>query len=528
MSASIYFINPAADFPTYFNAENYAARGFRRATQMADLAIPTLAAMTPSDFHVSMCDENIEDVDYDHDAQYVGITGKVTQFARMIKIANEFKKRGKVVVMGGPYASLVSEAVRPHCDILVRGEIEEIAPQIFSDLRSGRWKDEYVGGKPSLATSPVPRWDGYPNDRAVMGTLQTSRGCPFECEFCDVIQYAGRKQRHKEPAQVLRELEVLYSHGHRNVFLADDNFTVYRARARELLLALRDWNRRQENGKVAFLTQLSVDAARDDDLLTLCAEAGLITVFIGIETPNPASLKEAKKRQNLHLDLVEQVHSFLDHGIQVVGGMIVGFDSDGPDIFRQQYDFAMASGIPIFSLGALVAPAATPLHARMKREGRLKEGGSEVAAVPWTTNIVHPTMGEEQLIGGLRWLANNLYSPESMGERLIRFIEKLGKRRDPKRGEPMRPGNVRSVDHDSMAVLAQVRDLGPAENTMWLRVMRAAAKKPDATAFVLAALVQYMQIRYMYDLGRFWDAQPSAPATPPAPLRSTKSLPVIA
>lgn len=529
---SICFINPLADFPTYFAAENYRALGLRPATQMADLTIPTLAAMAPPGFDVALCDENVSPPDYAVDTDFVAITGKITQLARMIAMAKTYRERGKRVLIGGPLASLSPELLRPHCDILVRGEIEEIAADIFGDLASGTFRDEYVGSKPTLERSPVPRWDLYPNDRSLMGTLQTSRGCPFECEFCDVIQYAGRKQRHKEPAQVLAELDVLYRHGYRTVFLADDNFTVYRARARELLLALRSWNARQTLGRVSFLTQLSVDVARDDELLELCADAGLASVFIGLETPNEDSLRETKKRQNLRRNLVEEVQNFLSHGISVIGGMIVGFDSDGPDIFERQYNFAMASGVPIFSLGALVAPAATPLYARLRNAGRLKtSGGSEVAAMPWATNIVHPRLSEAELLTGLRWLGNNLYSPAALGQRLLCFIEKFQGRPGVPSGQLARP-RQRSVDVDKMIVLSKVRELGPAEELMWARVTKALANKPAATNFVMTALVQYMQIRYMYRLGHFWEAQ-LAGAPPPgmgelSPAGVHRSLPVVA
>src|SRR5262249_13384069 len=161
---------------------------------------------------------------------------------------------------------------------------EQIAPGLFSDLRCGSWRPEYDGGRPDLAMCRPPRWEGYPNDDALMGTVQTSRGCPFECEYCDVIQYLGRKQRHKAVAQVLAELDRVYAYGYRDVFLADDNFTVYRSRAKELLGALREWNLRRVAGRVRFFSQVSIDAAKDDELLRLCAEAGLTGVFIGIET----------------------------------------------------------------------------------------------------------------------------------------------------------------------------------------------------------------------------------------------------
>ena len=523
---SIYFINPRADFPTYFNAENYTSHGIAPATQMADLTIPTLAAMVPAGYEVKLCDQNISPVDYGCEADLIGITGKITQVGHMIEIANQFRAAGKTIVMGGPLASLSPDLLRPHCDILIQGEIEEIAPQLFGDLASGHYKDTYVGNKPDLNTSPVPRWELYPNDRAVMGTLQTSRGCPFECEFCDVIQYAGRKQRHKQPARVLAELDLLYRVGYRAVFLADDNFTVYRARARELLLAIKEWNDRREHGRVLFLTQLSVDIAQDDEMLKLCAEAGLTTVFIGLETPNEDSLRETKKRQNLKRNLVDDVHAFYEHGIHVIGGMIVGFDADGPDIFQRQFDFAMAAAIPIFSLGALVAPAATPLHARLKAAGRLRpDRSAEVAAVPWATNIVHPRMTLEQLMTGLRWLGNNLYSPQSFGDRLEDFIGRLGRQRT--RGSAMQLAmSGRAIDQDVMKVLTRVRELGPAENRLWARMTRCLIKKPEAALPVFTALVQYMQIRYMYQLGHFWEPQlvgavPPAPSTGLVTLRGT-------
>jgi radical SAM superfamily enzyme YgiQ (UPF0313 family) len=208
-------------------------------------------------------------------------------------------------VIGGSYASLNPDDVRPHCDILVVGEVEEIAPQIFDDIASERWRDEYVGGKVDLSMWPVPRWNLCTRDRAVSGAIQTSRGCPFECEFCDVIQYVGRKQPHKQIDQVLRELDLLYEQGYRDVFLADDNFTVYRKRAKELLSALRDWNRAAKHGRVAFSTHVSIDVGRDGELLDLAVEVGLKIVFIGIETPNEDSLRETKKRRNRNRSSIE-------------------------------------------------------------------------------------------------------------------------------------------------------------------------------------------------------------------------------
>ena len=515
MSKSLYLINPRGETPSYFGAEVYDHWGFTPVQGIADLAIPTVAALAPEDFDVQLCDEYISPIDFATGADYVGITGKITQASRMIAVADEFRRRGKVVIIGGPFASLSPEVVRDHCDVLVRGELEGIVEELFADLRRAEWKEEYVGDRPDLATSPLPRWDLYPNDQSLSGCVQTSRGCPFECEFCDVIQYLGRNQRHKTVAQILDELDALYRIGHRSIFLADDNFTAYRKRAKELLAAIAEWNGRQPDGPVSFGTQVSIDAARDDEVLELCAQAGMTWVFIGIETPNEESLRESHKRQNVGVDLGARVQRFLDHGVSVTGGMIVGFDADGLDIFARQFEFAMSTPIPIFSLGALVAPAATPLYDRMKRDGRLRTGGSEVAATPWDTNIVPVRMSREQLLAGLKWLCNQLYQPANFGRRVLQLIDHLGPQRGPHRRPPGQAAdrNPRPIAKESFNLLRHLIHLGPEEKKMWARIYRATQRKPETEPFVLEALARYAQIRCMYDVGGFWEPQLAGSAT---------------
>ena len=512
MGNSIYLVNPIADMPSYFSSEVFAARGLAPAIATADLAIATVAALAPDDFAIRLCDENVSPVDYATDADFIGITGKVSQWGRMRSIADEFRARGKTVMIGGPYASLSPEVVRPYCDILIRGEMEEIAPKIFSDLRSGDWDDEYVGTRPDLRTSPIPRWDLYPNDRAIMGTVQTSRGCPFECEFCDVIEYLGRKQRHKAVDQVIAELDQLYRLGYRTAFLADDNFTVYRARAKELLAAIRDWNARQTAGRLRFTTQVSIDAAGDEELLRSCADAGLTHVFIGIETPNEASLREAKKRQNLKKNLLEEIQRFVDFGISVDCGMIVGFDGDDAGIFARQYEFAMATAVPIFSLGTLVAPAATPLHARLAKEGRLIKDGSEIAAGPWTTNIIPKLMTSEQLYQGVKWLCNSLYRPEAFEARVMRLIETFGRRYQPAHALEPQTAELRAINADSASLIHRMSRMGAAERKMLANILKLFPTNPAASQHVMGTLFMYYQIRYMYEHGSFWEPMLAADA----------------
>jgi len=507
MSKSIYIVNPRSDFPTYFTNEVYLSNGFNPNTLIADLAIPTLAALAPEGFHTELCDENIFPIDFDSKADFIAITGKITQSLRMISLAKEFRRRGKVVIFGGPYASLSPERLRPYCDILVQGEIENIAGDLFSDLENNSWKQEYIGDKPDLSKSPLPRWDLYPNHRALIGSIQTSRGCPFECEFCDVIQYLGRKQRHKSPPQVLSELDALYQHGYRRVFLADDNFTVYRSRAKELLLALKHWNQSRKDHKVSFVTQLSIEISKDSEMLDLCAEAGLTHVFIGIETPNETSLKETKKRQNLGLDLSRQIQEFIDRGIVVTAGMIVGFDSDDKGIFEQQYNFAMSLPVPVFSLGALVAPAATPLYTRMARENRIFELGSEVAAMPWSTNIVPRQMTRDELLTGVKWLCNRLYHPDAFGERMSRFIDCFGAQSNYLESEArLRARDMRTIEIESVDLVGRELKSDTEEGKMISRLLKQASKKTKSAPWVIPMLAQYLQVRYLYEQGGIWSA----------------------
>ncbi len=522
MRKSLYLINPRPANPSYFGAEAFQHHGYAAAQAIADLATSTVAALAPDDWHVEICEEYVESINFDTDADFIGVTGKVIQGQRMNEVADAFRRRGKTVLIGGPHASLSPDAVRDHCDVLIVGELEAIATELFADLESGNWKREYIAEKPSLDLSPLPRFELYPNHRALSGCVQTSRGCPFECEFCDVIQYLGRKQRHKCVDQILAELDAVYAQGFRAVFLADDNFTVYRKRAKSILAALAEWNANRPDGPVAFHTQVSIDAARDPEIMQLCGEAGLTRVFIGIETPNEASLKESKKRQNVGIDLVGQVQVFLDHGISVIGGMIVGFDHDGPDIFQIQYDFAMATPIPIFTLGALVAPAATPLYDRMRDSGRLVETGSETQGV-WNTNILPTGMSPEELFSGLKWLGNRLYNPTNFGRRVVEMIERMG----PQRG-PFRAGYTahkpRAVELEALGVVRKMLSSGPEEKQMWKTISKALADKPEAGTMVMMSMFSYAQVRCLYQAERYWEPEIS---TQPQPVIPPLGMPVV-
>jgi radical SAM superfamily enzyme YgiQ (UPF0313 family) len=496
MPKSIYLINPKDDCPGYEGAEVLQAWGIANKVVLADLTMPTVAALAPASWTIKLCDERIEPVDMACDAEVIGITGKTSQRRRMIELAREFRGRGRLVVIGGPYASLDPEDMRSHADILVRGEIEDIAGTLFGDIAAGSWQAEYHGGKPDLSRSPIPRWDLTRGGVALWGQVQTSRGCPFECEFCDVIQYLGRKQRWKEPDQVIRELDVLYSRGYRGVFFADDNLTVMRRRTRALLEALEEWNSTRTAGRVAFATQVSIDIARDPELLALCRAAGFRSVFIGVETPNEASLAETKKRQNLRVDLAEQIGRVVAAGMLVTCGMIVGFDHDDPSIFERQAEFINRLATPLIQVNMLVAPAATPLYSRLLAEGRIVQGETHTGSL-LETNIRPKLMSSQQLKSGARWLVNNVYTPAAFGRRLEAFVETCDIGGHKSRVVPAK------VMHRALA--RRLALYGNDEHALLALFDKLAQRRPELVPQLDRALLYYCQARYIFDASNIWD-----------------------
>jgi radical SAM superfamily enzyme YgiQ (UPF0313 family) len=398
------------------------------------LGLLTLAALTPPEYRVTLCDENAgEPVDYDTSAQIVGITGYNLQNARVYAHAQRFRACGKTVVLGGPLANSLPEESRRHCDVLFQGEAEYTWPQFLREHASGRWADQYVQEeKIHLPDSPPPRLDLL-RSRYLLGIVQCTRGCPFTCEFCDIIVVYGRKMRFKPVSQVLEEVQAWQRRGMGQVFFADDNFIGHRAYARELLRELAKWNSRQRR-PLSFYTQISIDIVRDEELLRLLRDANFAAVFIGVETPRKASLAETRKTQNEKLDLVDAIHTIQSHNLFIWAGMIVGFDHDDADIFDEQFEFLQTAQIPVAMLSVLLAIPGTPLHKRLEAEGRLLPEMTASPTLPgdldhdehlhWEgtdgrTNFrpLHLTM--EELRQGQKRLYQRLYSPAAFQGRLI-------------------------------------------------------------------------------------------------------------
>jgi radical SAM superfamily enzyme YgiQ (UPF0313 family) len=308
--------------------------------------------------------------------------------------------------------------------VLFEGEAEYTWPRFLAEYAAGHHADRYhEEEKIHLPDSPPPRLDVLKR-RYAHGIVQCTRGCPFTCEFCDIIVMYGRKMRFKPVEQVLKEVEAWHRTGVAQVFFADDNFVGNRAYAKELLRALIAWNRQQRH-PLSFYTQASVDMVRDDELLGLLRDANFISVFLGIETPRKASLVETKKIMNERLDLVEAVHKIQSYNLFVSAGMIVGFDHDDPAIFDEQFDFLQEAQIPMAMLSVLVAVPKTPLYNRLKAEGRLLNMRGDTAdcshyvGTAGGTNF-HPLhMTREELAAGQERLYQRLYSPEAFAHRLL-------------------------------------------------------------------------------------------------------------
>jgi radical SAM superfamily enzyme YgiQ (UPF0313 family) len=361
------------------------------------LGLATLAALTPPDWQVAIYDENIEPVPERPEADIIGIGGMGVQVPRQLELIARYRSLGYHVVVGGSAASLCPENYEGVADTVVSGEAEYIWPQFCRDFAAGAAAPLYrETGTVDLADSPTPRFDLIKLRYYANATLQFSRGCPFVCEFCDIIVMFGRKPRMKSTEQVGRELDALRREGARRVFFVDDNMIGNKKKAKELFGFIADYQAAHRR-PFTFGTEVSINLAQDEELMATMRTAGFAWVFIGIESPDPASLKETGKIQNLREDLLTSVRRLYARGIEVLAGFIIGFDNDTPATFERQYRFITDAGIQTAMIGLLTALPKTPLYERLEREGRLRAVEDESDNTRVCSNVVHPTMSEETI-----------------------------------------------------------------------------------------------------------------------------------
>jgi radical SAM superfamily enzyme YgiQ (UPF0313 family) len=382
------------------------------------LGLATLAALCPPRWDVTIVDENVESVPLAPEADIVGVCGMGVQVARQKELLAFYRARGHYVVAGGSYASLCPEAYAGLADTVVCGEAEYIWRDFCGDFEAHAARPLYQEiGSVSLEDSPAPRFDLLKLDRYTTATLQFSRGCPYRCEFCDIIVMFGRRPRFKRPEQVGRELDALRQRGVRSVFFVDDNLIGNKAAAKDLLRFLAEYQR-THNWQFAFGTEASINLAQDRELLALFRAANFEWVFIGIESPDPESLKETRKNQNLQEDALTSLRRIYSYGIDILAGFIVGFDNDTLETFERQYRFIQVSGIQAAMVGLLTALPKTALWQRLEREGRLLPDGAHVDNTKLGTNFVPKGMGQAEMVSAYRRLYERLLDDPAIAERV--------------------------------------------------------------------------------------------------------------
>ena len=411
---------------------------------MLPLGLATVAALTPDRHHVQIWDEPIrghltEETEFERIPDVVGITGYRAHLARAAEVAALFRKKGIPAVIGGPGASGSPDRCEGLYDVIFVGEAEETWPQFLEDFESRRHQPVYRQiQKPDLAASPLPRWDSIVEDfpKYAVGCVQTTRGCPFDCEFCDVIYLYGRRQRHKPIENVLEEIKCLERLGMKSIFFCDDEFVGDPPYAKALLRALIPLNNSFAR-PLTYSTQLTMNVSKDEEMLELIADANFNLIFIGVETPNKESLKETGKFQNIRTDLLGDIHKILSYGVGIRAGTIVGFDHDDTTIFDEQFEFLQKAFLPSLSLNMLKAAIGTRLWTRLRREGRVldltKVVGHKLARV--YTNIVPARMTRVELMTGFRSLMERVYGWEAFAERMCGWMANV--RRQPR--VPMTP-----------------------------------------------------------------------------------------
>jgi radical SAM superfamily enzyme YgiQ (UPF0313 family) len=434
---------------------------FRKKAFTSPLHIATIAGLTPEDFEVDLWDEPVQgyiddETEFAKEYDLVGITGYGLHFERARQISQVFRGRGVPTAVGGPGISSFPEMYREHFDVLFIGEAEQTWPQFCEDLRTGAYQTEYRATTlPDLALSPPPRWGsiaGQMKSGYLTSSVQVTRGCPYNCEFCDVWQIFGRKMRVKPVERVLEEISALQRLGVNTVLLCSDNFHGNPRYAKELVRALIPFNNSFPE-PMQYRTELTITVARDEELLELMADANFSGFLVGIESPSEASLNETRKRHNIRFgDLTENCLKVMSYGVPIEGSMIVGFDSDTPDIFDLQFEFLQEACIPFPRPHMLKAIRGTDLWTRLSKEGRVVEVdklyGNTMGIDPQhTTNIIPKGMSRVELLTGYMKLVERIFDWENFEARIKGFISNIKRRPNVRVSDLALPALLRSGLH---------------------------------------------------------------------------------
>jgi radical SAM superfamily enzyme YgiQ (UPF0313 family) len=411
-------------YPDTFWSFRHALKFISKKANFPPLGLLTVAAMLPAEWEKRVVDLNVNKLG-DADiiwADFVFISAMVVQKDSAKEVITRCNKLNTRVVAGGPLFTTGYEEFTG-IDHLVLGEAEATLPQFLTDLAQGHPHHIYSSDeRPDISKTPIPAWSLLNMKHYSAMSLQYSRGCPFDCDFCDIIVLNGHKPRTKGTQQITDELEALYRHGWRgSLFIVDDNFIGNKKKLKaETLPAMIEWSKLKKY-PFTFFTEASINLADDDELMELMLEAGFNRVFIGIETPNEESLVECNKVQNSNRDLAAAVKIIQNHGFEVQGGFILGFDSDPASIFGKQIHFIQKTGIATAMVGLLNAPKGTKLYQRLQKENRLLKNFSG-DNTDFSINFI-PKMKYETLVAGYKHVLNTIYSPKHYYERVVAFLK---------------------------------------------------------------------------------------------------------
>ena len=433
-------------FPDTYWSFKHALKFLGKRAAQPPLGLMTVAALLPAAWNKRLIDMNVErlrerDLSW---ADVVMLSGMHIQRDTLLAVVEQCQARGLRTVVGGPIASSVP-AAELKADCVVVGEAEGLIAGLARDLELGTAQAVYQAAeRPEMATSPLPDLSLIRMQRYSTMAVQYSRGCPFNCEFCDIIEIYGRRPRVKAIAQVLAELDQLYAAGWREaVFIVDDNFIGNKARAKELCAALAKW-RGQYKTSFDFLTEASLNLADDPELMKLMKDAGFVSVFLGIETPDESGLIAANKLQNTRRSLLDSVAVIQSYGMQVIGGFILGFDTDREDIFDRMVEFIQKSGIPVAMVGLLQAMPGTQLFRRLGQEGRILDAGHGDNTGDKLNFL--PNMDAARLVEGYRSVLKRIYSSAAYYERVKLYLNRTQPRGGEKRSRQrwVTRGNARA------------------------------------------------------------------------------------